>query len=124
MTYIIDTFPAYTIVKASNDYAAGEVFAIGRDTPRHGRLYTFYKLNSVADYAAQYGEDAEAAEAQAKADGQKLYWANPQATSITAHQQAHRIVRGISHGDVITFKGKTFRVDPASNNNVELVEVN
>ena len=26
-------------------------------------------------------------------------------------------------GDTITFKGKTFRVEPAANNNVKLVEV-
>lgn len=120
---IIDTFPAYTIVAGDNTFAAGEEFAIGRDTPRHGRLYTFFKLNSVADYAAQYGDDVEASVARAKARGEKLYWANPQATSITAHRQAHKFVRGINFGDTITFKGKTFRVEPASNNNVKLVEV-
>lgn len=120
---IIDTFPAYTIVAGDNTFSAGEEFAIGYDTPRHGRLYSFYTLGSVADYAAKYGDDVEAAVADAKARGHKLYWANPQATSITAHRQAHKTVRGINFGDTIIFNGIAFRVEPASNNNVKLVEL-
>jgi hypothetical protein len=120
---IIDTYPAYTIIAASNEYAPGEQFAIGRDTPRHGRLYTFYKVGSVAAYAAQYDEDVDAAIADAKERGDQLYWANPQGAIITAHKQAHKIVRGISHGDEITVDGKRFRVEPANNNNVKLVEL-
>lgn len=122
MTIVIDTFPAYTIVAGKNVYEAGDTFAIGRDTPRHGRLYTFYTLGSVEDYAAQYGEDPAAAVAQAKEAGHKLYWANPQSTCITAERQAHKTVRGIVHGDTIVFKGKTFKVEAAPNNNVNLIE--
>jgi hypothetical protein len=123
MTAIIDSFPAYTIVNGPSDYDAGDEFAIGYDTARHGRLYTFYRLGSVEDYAAQYNEDPAAAVADAKARGHELYWANPQGVMLTAGKQDHRWVRGISHGDTITFKGKTFRIDPASNRNVKLVEV-
>lgn len=123
MTTIIDTFPAYTIVKGSDVYEDGDVFAIGRDTPRHGRLYTFYTLGSVAAYAAQYGEDVDAAVEQAKERGHQLYWANQQAVCITSHKQDHRIERGISIGDEITYRGIRFRVDPASNGNVKLVQV-
>jgi hypothetical protein len=117
----IDTFPAYTIVKGSDVYEDGDVFAIGRDTPRHGRLYTFYKLGSVANYAARYGDDVDAAVKQAEERGDQMYWANPQGAMITSHKQDHRIERGVSIGEEITFRGMRFRIDPAPNNNVKLV---
>lgn len=117
----IDTFPAYTIVKGSDVYEDGDVFAIGRDTARHGRLYDFYKLGSVANYAARYGDDVDAAVEQAKAAGHDLYWANPQGAMITSHPQDHRIERGVSIGDEITFRSIRFRIEAAPNNNVKLV---
>jgi hypothetical protein len=117
----IDTFPAYTIVKGSDMYEDGDVFAIGRDTERHGRLYDFYKLGSVANYAARYGDDVEAAVKQAKERGEEMYWANPQGAMITSHKQDHRIERGVSIGDEITFRGMRFRIEAAANNNVKLV---
>ncbi len=117
----IDTFPAYTIIKGSDVYADGDVFAIGRDTKSHGRLYTFYTLGSVAGYAARYGDDVEASVEQAKERGEQMYWANPQGSVLTSHKQDHRVERGVSIGDEIAFRGMRFRIEAAANNNVKLV---
>lgn len=119
----IDTFRAYTIVAGDNAFGEGDEFAIGYDTPRHGRLYDFFRLGSVEGYAARYNEDPAFQIERAIADGQDLYWANKRSTMISAHPQDHRTVRAINHGDAITFRGKTFRVEPAANRNVKLVEV-
>lgn len=120
---IIDSYPAYTIVGGNRTFAFGDTFAIGRDTPRHGRLYDFFKLGSVATYAAQYDEDAEAAVKQAKERGHDLYWANKQSVSITSHKRAHRVVWGVQIGDEIEVDGLRFRIEAASNQNVKLVEL-
>ena len=77
----------------------------------------------TARAAAKYGRDADEAVARAVDNGHELYWANQDAVVLTAGKQPHETVRGISHGDVITYNGKRFRVDPASNNNVRLTEV-
>ena len=100
-----------------------EAFKISDQPNRIQKETQRCRLGSVEDYAARYNEDPAAAVADAKARGHELYWANPQGVMLTAGKQDHKWVRGISHGDTITFKGKTFRVDPASNRNVKLVEV-
>lgn len=123
MTKTIDTFRAYTIIAGGNTFGEGEEFAIGHDTPRHGRLYDFFRLGSVEGYAARYNEDPTKQIERAIAAGHDLYWANKRGTVISSHPQDHRTVRGINLGDIITFKGKTFRVDPANNGNVTLTEV-
>jgi hypothetical protein len=120
---ILDTFPAYTIIGGNKTFRFGDAFAIGYDTPRHGRLYDFFKLGSVATYAAQYGEDEDAAVEKAKERGHELYWANKQGTIITAHKQAHRTVWGLQIGDEIEVDGQRFRIERASNQNVKLVQI-
>jgi hypothetical protein len=121
--HILDTFPAYTIIGGNKTFRFGDAFAIGYDTPRHGRLYDFFKLGSVATYAAQYGEDEEAAVEKAKERGHELYWANKQSTTISAHKQAHRTVWGLQIGDEIEVDGLRFRIERASNQNVKLVQI-
>lgn len=120
---VTDTFRAYTIVAGDNAFGDGEEFAIGYDTPRHGRLYDFFRLGSVEGVAARYNADPDKEIARAIEYGHELYWANKRSTVISAHPQDHRTVRAIEFGDTITFKGKTFRVEPAANNNVKLVEL-
>ncbi len=120
---VIDTFPAYTIVASGNTFEEGEDFAIGRDTARYGRLYDFFRLGSVEGLAARYNKDPDEQIARAIEFGHELYWANKCATIVSDRPQNHRTVRAINLGDTITFKGKTFRVEPAANNTVTLVEV-
>ncbi len=120
---IIDSFPAYTIVGGNRTFTFGDTFAIGRDTPRHGRLYDFFKLGSVATYAARYDEDADAAVERAKELGHSLYWANKEGVCITSHKQDHRVVWGLQLGDEIEVSGLRFRVEPTYNQNVKLVEL-
>lgn len=120
---ILDTFPAYTIVGGNKTFRFGDTFAIGYDTPRHGRLYDFFTLGSVATYAAKYGDDADAAVERAKERGHDLYWANKQGASITAHKQAHRTVWGLQIGDEIEVDGIRFRIERAANQNVKLTQI-
>lgn len=120
---IIDTFPAYSIVKDTLEFNPGDVFAIGYDTDRHGRLYNFFKLGSAEDYALRYGDDPVKTVEDAKARGEELYWANPMGVMLSARKEPHKYYRAVAHGDLITFKGKTFQVIAARNNNVKLVEV-
>ena len=122
---IIADYPAYTILSPdrAKEWADGEVFAIAYDTRHHGRLWNFYTLGCVEDYARSYGEDPAAAVANAKAKGHKLYWANANGVSLTAWKRAKETRVGFEYGDTLRFKGKTFRLDKAPNNNVNLTEI-
>jgi hypothetical protein len=124
MEMIIATYPAYTIINPGTyGFLPGDEFAIARETRTHGTLWDFYRLGSVEDYALQYNEDPAEHIARATERGENLYWANLQGVTLSAHRQAHKYVRGVKLGDVITFKGKSFRLDPAPNRNVTLTEV-
>lgn len=120
---ILDTYPAYTIVGGNKTFRFGDTFAIGRDTPRHGRLYDFFTLGSVATYAAKYGDDVDAAVVRAKEHGHALYWANKQGTCITSHKQPHITSWGLQIGDEIEVDGIRFRINPDHNQNVKLVQI-
>ena len=124
MTQIIDTFPAYTIVRNDDRaFEEGDRFAMGFTSLRGDRLYNFYTLGSVEGYAAKYKDDVAAAVERAKDLGHQLYWANTDATVIHSGPKSHDVVIGIEPNDVITFKGKRFKVEKVDRHNVKLVEV-
>ena len=122
---IIADYPAYTIIAAdpAKEWQDREVFAIAYDTRHHGRLWNFYTLGCVEDYSKSYGEDPAAAVENAKAKGHKLYWANANGASLTAWKRAKETRVGFEYGDAIRFKGKSFRLERAPNNNVNLIEI-
>lgn len=121
---LIDDYPAYAIVADKDrEYQDGETIAVPFQSRHHGKLYSFYKLGSVATYARKHGEDVDAAIAREKAIGGKLYYAFGLGASLTAWQRPKEVVPGFEIGDIIRFEGKRFRIDRAPNNNVELVEV-
>lgn len=120
---IIDTFPAYTIVGGNKAFRSGDTFAIGYDSHRHGRLYDFFNLGSVATYAAQYGDDVEASIKRANERGDPLHWASKASVAITSHKQAHRTVWCLQIGDEIEVDGIPFRIERARNQNVNLVQL-
>jgi hypothetical protein len=121
---VIDDFPAYAIV-ADKDrkYLDGEKIAVPFKSTRHGTLYSFYCLGSVAGYAVKHGEDVEAAIAQARSKGHKLHYAFGLGASLTAWERPKEIVPGFEIGETIRFAGKRFRIERAPNQNIGLAEV-
>ncbi|WP_027163391.1 hypothetical protein [Mesorhizobium sp. WSM1293] len=121
---VIDDFPAYAIVDDKDrKYLDGETIAVPFKSARHGILYSFYQLGSVAAYAVKNGDDVEAAIARARSLGHKLHYAFGLATSLTAWERPKEIVPGFDIGDTIRFAGKLFRIERAPNQNIGLVEV-
>jgi len=120
---IISSSPAYLIVEGHNNFETGEQFAIAYETKNHGTLHRIYILGCIADCIADMGLDAAKEEAKAIANGHQVFWANLKSTMVTSDKREQQIVRGIQHGDVINYKGKSFTVQPTHNNNVKLVQI-
>jgi hypothetical protein len=105
-------------------YAPSDVIALPYESARHGVLWDKFMLGDVMSYALSYGEDPFAAVQQAVERGHKVYWANKCAVSISNSAPAQKPVYfGQKLGDVIQYAGKLFKLVPAANQNVELVEV-
>lgn len=122
---VVAEFPAYRIVAAdlSREFQYGEQFAVPYESGRYGTMYRMYTLGSVAGYAADYNEDPTAAVERARARGEELYWANQNSTMLTAWDRPQEVLPMVQYGEVIRFAGKQFRVQPAPNQNVRLMEV-
>jgi hypothetical protein len=90
---------------------------------RDGRL-TSYKIGSVIGYALDSGDDPIEWYERAKENGHDLHWANQQGVCISAsggkrppdHIQ-------VKTGQLVNYEGLVFRLDPAPNDNIKLVEV-
>lgn len=120
---ILHSSPAYLIVAGHNNFETRDEFAIAYESKNYGTLHRIYTLGCVADFAAEMGADPVAAEAKAIANGHQVFWANSKSAMITSDKRELEIVRGINHGDVINYKGKSFTVEPTHNNNVKLVQI-
>ena len=120
---IIDTFPAYTIFGGKKVFSFGDTFAVGYETQRHGRLYDFFTLGSVASYAARYGEDPEDAVVRAKGFGHDLYWATKHSTVIHNGPKTHSAHWAIEIGDEIEVDGIKFRVKRTANQTIKLIKI-
>jgi hypothetical protein len=120
---IISSSPAYLIVAGHNNFETGDQFAIAYETKNHGTLHRIYTLGCIADCIADMGLDAAKEEAKAIANGHQVFWANIRSTMVTSDKRQREIIRGINHGDVINYKGKSFTVEPTNNNNVKLVQI-
>jgi hypothetical protein len=117
--------PGYQIVAAdpNKKWVADEQFAIPFQSRHHGVLYHFFQLGSVVSYAMRYKQCPIAGLERAKANGHELHFAFALATIISDPPQAKRTVTGLNFGDVIEFEGRKFKLAPANNDNVRLVEV-
>jgi hypothetical protein len=117
--------PGYQILVAdpNKKWVADEQFAIPFQSRNHGVLYHFYQLGSVVSYAMRYKQCPIAGLERAKANGHDLHFAFALATIISDPPQAKRTVTGLAFGDVIEFEGRKFKLAPANNDNVRLVEV-
>lgn len=80
-------------------------------------------FGSVIDTAHKYGETPEEAIAREESRGYDAFFAYNCGTSITAHKREKKYVRQFEFGDVVYFHGRKFRLDPARNSNVKLVQV-
>jgi hypothetical protein len=104
-------------------WKAGEEFAIGFQSRHYGTLYRFYQLGSVVSYAMKNGSCPVAALDRARAHGHELHFAFALSTILSDPPQAKHENVGLAFGDTIKFEGRTFRLEPANNDNVKLVEV-
>ena len=127
---ILYDFPGYRLIEPTRRYYTdGDIFALpyeadpARRTARNADLFRFFTLGSVAAYAMEYGECPEAALADARERGHKLWWANQNATCISSPPPPQRTHPLHQWGDVIQFHGRRFRIDPAPNGNAKLVEL-
>jgi len=80
-----------------------------------------FTLGSVAEYAARYNEDQEAAVERSRRLGHNLYYAISEGVMISAHPQEVVERIEVSLGDIIEMDGQQFTVTPAANQNIDLV---
>lgn len=115
--------PGYRIYRPyeGRKFRHGETIAIPYQSARHGILYTFYTLGTVAGYAIQNGEDPFPAVARSEERGEKLYWANQNAVTISNPPQAKMEAPGFNLGGEIILQGHRFRIERAPNQNITLV---
>lgn len=85
---------------------------------KYGHHFT---LGSVAEYAARYGEDVEAAVARSAERGENLYYAIAEGVMITAHKQAPVQRTELALGTVIELDGQKFQILQSPNDNLQLV---
>lgn len=121
----IADFPAYRIYEPyeGRKFRHGEVIAIPFVSRSHGTLYHFYTLGTVAGYAVERGDDPEECLATARERGHKLHWANANAVTIHNGPKVKKEVPGFNIGDPIILQGRTFRIEKAPNDNINLVPV-
>lgn len=120
---ILHSSPAYLIVAGHNNFETRDEFAIAYESKNYGTLHRFYTLGCVEDFAILCGNDPVASTQRAIENGHPVFWANSNGVMITNEKVQQKIVRGIKHGDVINYKGKSFTVEPTHNNNVKLVQI-
>lgn len=130
MTEVIHDFPAYKLIKPVRSYYTdGDTIALpyeanpARRTARNSDLFRFFKFGSVAVFSARCGLCPEAALAESRQRGHKIWWLNQQATVITSHHRPQETHPLHEFGDEIRFHGRTFRIDPDHNGNAKLTEV-
>lgn len=89
-----------------------------------GELSTYghhFTLGSVAEYAARYKEDVEAAVARSAERGENLYYAIAEGILITAHRQAPVERTELALGTIIEMDGQKFQILQSPNDNLQLV---
>lgn len=80
-----------------------------------------FTFGSVAEYAARYHEDVDAAVERSTRLGHDLYYAFNEGVMLTAHPQEVIERTEVALGDIIEADGKQFTVVPANNRNIKLV---
>lgn len=80
-----------------------------------------FTLGSVAEYAARYNEDQEAAVERARKNGHDLYYAISEGVMISAHPQEVVERVEVALGDIIEMDGQKFTVIQTPNQNLGLV---
>jgi len=124
MTKILADYPAYTIIEGKDhEFVDGEEFGIAFKSARYGDLYHFFQIGSVEGYAKKRGDDPVARVERAKSLGHELYYAFGLGVVLHNGPKVKTTKLGLAFGDVISFEGKKFRLDPAPNQNVKLTEV-
>jgi hypothetical protein len=117
-------FPGYTLTDARAYYTDGDQIALPIETRRHGTLYSFYTFGSAAGYAIRYGESPDEAVARELERGNKIYWLNLNATTISNQNGPKKSYPLQMWGDVVQFHGRKFQlVKDRHSNNAHLVEV-
>ncbi len=124
MAKVVAEFPAYKMLAyEGQELEDGQEFGIAYDSARYGPLYKFYQLGSVAGYAAKYNENEAEAVERAKAQGDNLYYAFGLGVCLHNGPKVQVEKLALNMGDVIAFRGKRFKLVPAANQNVKLVEL-
>jgi len=117
---IIASYPAYDVVEPTRDscgnipVVAGQVIIVG------GRKF---RAGSVVSYMLESGLDPVAAVQRAIENGHPLVWMNPEAAMLTAEKRAKTTHVAVTYQDRIRFEGVTYTLEPAPNNNLEMVRV-
>ena len=115
--------PAHIIYEGKDDwegYKDGDVIAIEFQSRNYGTLHHFYTLGSIVNYAIKNCECPFESVERAKKNGHKLHWANQNSTMITSHAREKDVSFMQEHGDEIRFHGKTFKIVPTANDNIDL----
>lgn len=118
-----DVHPGYDQVVLDVDSRNGLInLKYGDLIQRDGRL-TCYRIASVIGYALDSGDDPIEAYERSKERGEELHWANQCGTMIAANSRKGADRIQVKTGQLVNYEGLVFRIDPAPNDNVRLVEV-
>jgi hypothetical protein len=118
-------FPAYKIYRpfVGRKFKDGDQIAVPYESRHYGTMFDFFTLGTVIGYAVRNGDDPIECLKRATENGHKLYWANKNSVCLHNGPRVQIEVPGFNVGDTIHLQGKTFRLDRAPNQNIELVEI-
>ena len=128
---VIDTFPAYDILKNERLHwqskrpiiKHGDQIAFQFESRRYGPMWKMFTVGSAASYALENDECPIESYNRELSRGYKTHWVNANAVSITAEKREKEFYYGFEFGDQIHFEGRVFEFVKEANNNVGLKEV-
>lgn len=117
---------SYLVLK---DYPAVQYFDDGNFSVHDGMQFHIEGVTgslffgSVVDMATKNGECPKEAIEREEERGYDAFFAYNCGSSVTAHKRKKEFVRQFNFGDVVYYHGRMFKLEPAHNSNVKLIQV-
>lgn len=124
---VVASYPAYDVILPRKDsltdypvFKAGAEIAVMFSGRRNYKMFTF---GSAVSYALENNDDPINSYNECIERGHKTHWLNGNCVTVSNMKEAKKEYYLVELGDEILFEGIVFRVDKASNDNLELVKV-
>jgi hypothetical protein len=119
---VVETFPAFDIVtrevqtygeaKDAINISAGDLLTVDG--------LTNYTAGSAVSYALANNDDPIKSYNQEKERGHPTHWLSQNATVLTSHKQARKVLVKVEVGTAVYFEGRLFEIIAEANNNLGL----